>query len=517
MTNIMQHVNPDQKNIHITCFDAPAAFYEVIKSLEYALLKLGFNVEISQTGSVNLHCINIIFAAHAMRVEHLQSLGLDLSKVIIYNLEQVGTSVPWMSSRYFWFMKQVHVWEYSSYNAHSLNLAGITNMSMVPIGYTPNLEDANIITPNTDITKQDIDVFFYGTMSERRRKAIQALRATGLKVEDTEHVQYIAQERANMIARSKIILNMHYYEDAHIFEIVRTSYLMANKKAIVSELGIHTSIDKDIKDGICHGNIDQLPQLCVDLINDPQKLQALAQKGYETITSRDYVKYVELGMENYFRHAHDLKQNINQQSIISIPKTLNLGCGNKWKYDEFNMDIDNQYKPDLVIDISQPIDFDNIANHGLSLWRFGTSNNLKAYFSHIYVNNVFEYVDDIAIAMTNCLNLLEVGGTLELKVTYDLSASAWREPGYKRSFNETSFFYYTNAFDSLKLNWIDYIFDIEIYTINLSPYGSQKLSQHDNNLDAVRNESRVIDQLIFKLRKRELNTQERQAHYNSRQ
>jgi hypothetical protein len=59
------------------------------------------------------------------------------------------------------------------------------------------------------------------------------------------------EERDRLIARAKVVLNMHYY-DARVFEIVRVSYLLSNEKAVVAECGATTTIEPDIRDAVRH-------------------------------------------------------------------------------------------------------------------------------------------------------------------------------------------------------------------------------------------------------------------------
>ncbi|MFM2344447.1 MAG: hypothetical protein RLZZ210_1058, partial [Pseudomonadota bacterium] len=279
--------------IHIVILDGYPAFKEVILSTEFSLKLLGFDVEIIFDRKLYRDVINIIFASHHTSLEKIKSQNIPIQNIIIYNLEQVGAGVPWMNARYFQLMKSTHVWEYSTANFTHLHKAGINNLSLVPIGYTPNLE----IIPKIE---QDIDVFFYGSGSERRIKTIEAIKATGLNVvSTTDHGQLIDEERDMLIARSKIILNMHYYENAHIFEIVRVSYLLANHKAVVSELGKNTSIEPDIKKAICYGDLASLPELCVDLVTNPSKRKKLQETGHNIIKQRDATKFVQKGMEKY--------------------------------------------------------------------------------------------------------------------------------------------------------------------------------------------------------------------------
>ncbi len=57
------------------------------------------------------------------------------------------------------------------------------------------------------------------------------------------------------------MLNLHFYED-HIHEIVRTSFLMANRKAVVSEIANDTEIDDDIREGLVAAASDAIVDAC---------------------------------------------------------------------------------------------------------------------------------------------------------------------------------------------------------------------------------------------------------------
>ncbi len=489
------------QKIHIVILDGYPAFKEVILSTKYSLELLGFSVEIILDTKIYADVINIIFASHHISFEQLKAQKIPIQNIILYNLEQVGEGVPWMNSKYFRLMKNTHVWEYSTANFTQLHKAGINNLSLVPIGYTPNLE----VIPKLE---QDIDVFFYGSSSERRIKAIQAIKATGLNVvSTTDFGQVIDAERDNLIARSKIILNMHFYDKANIFEIVRVSYLLANHKAVISELGEKTSIEPDIKKAICHGSLESLPSLCVDLIKNPGKRHALEENAYNIIKQRDAAKFIQKGMEKYLSSIEQIfaiPTHI-KQTACQLPKNINLGCGLDWKYNMLNIDYDDKYKPDLLLDFNRDIDF----YQDIDAWRFGKHAGIKGYFSNIYANYIFECVDNMKNAMTNCLNLLEQDGHLYIKVIYDLSVNAWSSPEYKRHFNENSFFYYSNSLNLFNLGWHEYAFEFIEYHISLSNYGLELYYANDNNFEKVKNIPRAIDSLTFKLKKRKVNEEEK--------
>jgi hypothetical protein len=79
---------------------------------------------------------------------------------------------------------------------------------------------------------------------------------------------------------------MHFYEDS-IHEIVRTSYLLANSKAVVSECGPDTEIDDDIRQAMVAVPYRDIVQSCVALINDEPRRRALERKAFEMFAKRN--------------------------------------------------------------------------------------------------------------------------------------------------------------------------------------------------------------------------------------
>ena len=66
----------------------------------------------------------------------------------------------------------------------------------------------------------------YGRPNKRRLDIIKKLNELGFNSIFLENTY--GNKRDNIISKSKIILNIHYYE-ASIFEIVRISYLLITK------------------------------------------------------------------------------------------------------------------------------------------------------------------------------------------------------------------------------------------------------------------------------------------------
>ena len=120
----------------------------------------------------------------------------------------------------------------------------------VPIGYMPQMTRI----PKPDV--QDIDVLFYGSVNYRRSNILGKLSDTGLTVKWLPIGTYGA-ERDEWIARSKVVLNVHFYTPG-VMEIVRLSYLWANRKCVVTECTADTA----------GSHYDELVDACVEFVKD---------------------------------------------------------------------------------------------------------------------------------------------------------------------------------------------------------------------------------------------------------
>ncbi len=129
------------------------------------------------------------------------------------------------------------MWDYNQRNIDRLKSDFVVDNALLwlRIGYLPCMQ--RIVRAAIP----DVDVLFYGKQSARRRHILDAMRLSGLEIVSLENVY--GAERDAWIARSKIVLNLHYYDFSGVAEIVRLSYLLSNEKAVVSECGEDTDMD----------------------------------------------------------------------------------------------------------------------------------------------------------------------------------------------------------------------------------------------------------------------------------
>jgi hypothetical protein len=245
------------------------AFLEIAETLQYGLRGLGHSAYIKEN-AVDSAITNILLGAHLLTPEAARTI---LPGSVLYNLEQWGSAH--LREDYYHLARKHQIWDYSPVNLEKWQQQEcLFPPKLVEIGYVPELRR---IAPAPE---QDIDVLFYGSVNEHRRSLLLKLQEAGVRVHAAFSVY--GRERDALIARSKIVLNAHYYE-SNLFEAVRVSYLLANSKAVVSE------ISPDIggyAEAVAVFPYEQIVEGCLDLLRDDGKRKALEARGFAWFSQR---------------------------------------------------------------------------------------------------------------------------------------------------------------------------------------------------------------------------------------
>lgn len=256
-----------------------AAFDDLTLGFERAFKSLGVDVQ-RKTNALGNSGINLLLGAHLIDTPELADR--IPSNTVIINLEQVTGFDVRSQPVYLSLLSRLAVWDYSVRNIEALRrLTGSRYVRHFSIGYTPEM------TRNLPPSEQTTDVLFYGSINPRRQAILAGLMAAGLNVKHLFSVYGEARDQA--IAEAKVVLNLHFYEDS-IHEIVRTSYLLANGKAVVSECGPRTEIDEDIRSAMLAVPYDDIVRSCVALVRDEPRRQELERRGFEVFAKRDQAR-----------------------------------------------------------------------------------------------------------------------------------------------------------------------------------------------------------------------------------
>lgn len=152
----------------------------------------------------------------------------------------------------------VEIWDYSLKNIEILAQNNITNCRHVLFKIWPAYRD-KILSYNPD-HKYDQDVAFCGGMNSRRRKITDALADYGISVDMIENC--FGDERNIRIARSRMLLNVHFNNDYKIFEQLRCFAWLDTGKIVVSE----NSLDNDPR--CLNSNYESLVSVVVETLGN---------------------------------------------------------------------------------------------------------------------------------------------------------------------------------------------------------------------------------------------------------
>ena len=246
------------------------AFIELAELLLYSLQELGFEIQM-QFNQLDDNARNILIGCHLLDTALIKSVP---KSSIIINTEQIYADFTNWNLPIMEWVKHFETWDYSERNIIKFHELGLERIKHLKIGFQKEL--ARI--PQSSV--QDIDVLFYGTMNERRITVINLLKAAGLKVHTAFGIYGL--ERDQLISRSKIVLNNHFYH-SHIFEIIRVFYLMTNSVAVVGEVNPSTSIDPIYLNGIYGVPYLDLHTACIELLEDSARRTKLRQNALDAI------------------------------------------------------------------------------------------------------------------------------------------------------------------------------------------------------------------------------------------
>jgi hypothetical protein len=256
-----------------------AAFHEVAESIHYGLLSMGHDSVLTTEGRLPGRQ-HIVLGSNLLPA---YPLPLD-PDAILYNLEQVDPDSGWFRPELLELFGRSRVWDYNQKNAAALGALGVNVEKIVPIGYVKELTRI----PYSE--RRDIDVLFFGSMNQRRREVIDRLQASGLNAAAVFGVY--GKDRDLLISRSKLLINVHYYE-SKVLEIVRISYLLANRCAVLSEISSDHREDAAFADGVAFAEYRDLEKTAHELINNAEQRNRLASGGFNLMSGRltaDYLK-----------------------------------------------------------------------------------------------------------------------------------------------------------------------------------------------------------------------------------
>ena len=239
------------------------AFQELAELLVFSLQDLGYDCTFA-INRFDRARRNIVLGAQLLPEAWQAQLP---GNTIIVNTEQLGSAQHAWTDPIVNLAQRLTVWDYNRYNIEFLQTQGARDVRRLELGFQPRLARLNLVS------EPDVDVLFYGSMGERRKRLLAAIEQRGLRVRALFGVY--GRERDAWIERSKLVLNCHHYE-TQIFEIVRVFYLLTNGVAVVGEVGPDTHIEEPFKSAIAAAPYEEIPARCAELVGDSPSRVALA-------------------------------------------------------------------------------------------------------------------------------------------------------------------------------------------------------------------------------------------------
>jgi hypothetical protein len=252
-------------------------YREVIDTVHWGLTALGHEVSFA-VNTFSRGAVNIVFGFQMLTEEALHELPPE---TVVYNFEQmVGLPTSALKKHYAIAAGRLNVWEYSEFNlAAWQKLNPSRPVRHVPVAWAP------ILGKIPEARVQDIEVLIYGLPGELRLRVFYELGGRGLNC--LFACGFYGPARDELIARSKIVLNVNLYDHSRIFEIVRVSYLLANKKAVIADKDPTTLVESDIFSAVDFAPPERIADECLNLLENDAERKALEKRGFETISRRD--------------------------------------------------------------------------------------------------------------------------------------------------------------------------------------------------------------------------------------
>jgi hypothetical protein len=223
---------------------------EAIDAMRFGFAELGMEVPVVEN-RFEPGATPIVFGAHHLDAGMEERLPPG---TILYNLEQLLPGYPWHRPHYLALLGRFTVWDFHLRNVEQLRREGINAAARhVPIGYVPQMAS---VAPATE----NVDVLFYGVLTERRQSVVKELMARELKV----------------------VVNLHQQADGY-FEALRVLHLMANGKAVVTECDDAEEIDSRLLPGLRTVAYEGLVDACESLARNADQRRALAASALAAV------------------------------------------------------------------------------------------------------------------------------------------------------------------------------------------------------------------------------------------
>ena len=210
---------------------------------------------------------------------------------IVIQAEQINSR--FINTKYLSILAKARsVWDFSGRNVEYFQEKGIKVYdigSRVPMDvFYPNSPS---MLRHFSGRHKDIDVLFYGAKCPRRENLEKDLKRIGLKTE-FRYNNLFRGAREDLIARSKVVLNIHYYVRSSL-ETHRIEYLCSRGKCVVSERSDDHVLDDKYAQSVVFSSMEDMVSSILNMVTCEKKrnsVEVSAQK--ESITRQSNTRVI---------------------------------------------------------------------------------------------------------------------------------------------------------------------------------------------------------------------------------
>lgn len=207
-------------------------------------------------------------------------------KYIVYNFEQFTTDKNWSDSYINFLKKAIYVIDYSLININKLNEYGINAFFM------PYYPSGVYVHPTLSTVKKDIDVLFIGNLNNKRKEWLKELSNDNINLKVVTNLFY--EKSIEYFARSKIVLNIHYYKGDSILEVTRIIPALENNCFVISEASSDPYYNILYNDIIKITDLNNVKEDIKNTLNNYNNFSLDSNNNFNKLSSNNNIKINEL-------------------------------------------------------------------------------------------------------------------------------------------------------------------------------------------------------------------------------
>lgn len=237
-----------------------------------ALFISGFESNVRQVKPTDGFCQDVLYV-----ILGLHRFNTVPKQYIAVQAEQLGST--WMTESYITNLRRAMcVWDFSPRNCEYFQEKGIVCFNVrtrVPMGiFFPG---SSSMRKHFSSRVKDIDVLFYGAPCPRRENLEKEFKRTNLRVVFRFN-DLFQDEREDLISRSKVVLNIHYWPSASL-ETHRVEYLCSRGKCVISERSSDSELDSEYSGSVAFAHFSRIVNIAQYYATNDQEREDLEAKS----------------------------------------------------------------------------------------------------------------------------------------------------------------------------------------------------------------------------------------------